>query len=98
MPNKELIEKCRLPEDKRNLHWEWVDDGDGYNQRDDWNIKTLLDAQLTHAIPIIAQEIENMKLPEESISVQIHSNPHSRHKQTQLDLRKAILDLLGENT
>ena len=43
----------KLPKDKPPLlsakelkkHWKWVDDGDGYNQRQDWNITTLLEAQ-----------------------------------------------------
>jgi len=55
----ELMKKCLLTDEERKPHWEWVDDGDGYNQGDDWNIKTLLDAQLTKAIPIIAEEIRN---------------------------------------
>jgi len=35
-----------LGEEQRKPYWEWVDDGDGYNQRDEWDIKGLLEAQL----------------------------------------------------
>ena len=39
-----------LTQKEMKPHWKWVDDGDGYNQRQEFNIKTLLEAQLKKVI------------------------------------------------
>ena len=46
-----------LTPEERKPHWEWVDDGDGYNEREEWNIATLLQAQLDKLAGLTPEEV-----------------------------------------
>lgn len=46
MKERKQANPLLLTEEETKPYWEWVDDGDGYNQRQDWDIKGLLEAQL----------------------------------------------------
>lgn len=37
-------------------HWEWVDEGDGYNKIQDWNIRTLIEDQDAKTARLVAAE------------------------------------------